>query len=91
MEDMEENALKIYTTMFNDKENVTINDKKYWFDRTPQLGLRILKIGEYKFLEQNPEKDSHWGVKAREGQKTLGSKKSDYITQVYEGVFRYWG
>jgi len=92
MEDIEEKTLKIYKAMFNDKEIVKIDDKKYSFDRTPQLGIRILKIGDYKFLEQNPEKDTQWGEKARKGHKILWVlKDSDYIAQVYDGEFRYWG
>lgn len=92
MEDLEEKALKIHEALFNDQETVTIEGEKYYFDRTPQLGLRLLRIGDYKFLEQNPEKDSEWGEKAREGHNILWVlKDDDYVAQVYDGDFREWG
>lgn len=89
MEDLEEKALKVYRALFNDQETVTIEG--YYFDRTPRLGLRLLRIEDLKFLEQNPEKDSEWGEKAREGHKILWVlKDDDYVAQVYDGDFRRW-
>jgi hypothetical protein len=92
MEDLEEKAQKIYQAMFDDQETVTIEGERHYFDRTPQLELRIIRIGDYKFLEQNPEKDSQWGEKVREGHKIMWVlKNGDYIAQVYDGDFREWG
>jgi hypothetical protein len=92
MEDLEDKALKVYEAMFKEKETVDIEGETYYFDRTPQLGLKLLTIGEHKFLEQNPEKDSTWGEKTREGHKILWVlKDGDYIAQVYDGDFRNWG
>jgi hypothetical protein len=92
MEDLEDKALKIFNAMFNDQETVEIEGDTYYFDRTPQLGLMLIRISDYKFLEQNPEKDSSWGEKAREGHKIMWIlKDGDYIAQVYEGEFHDWG
>lgn len=92
MEDIEDKALKIFNAMFNDQETVEIEGETYYFDRTPKLGLKLIRISEYKFLEQNPEKDSSWGEKASGGHKIMWVlKDEDYIAQVHDWEFRDWG
>ncbi|MFP3952112.1 MAG: hypothetical protein ACLFVP_08265 [Candidatus Bathyarchaeia archaeon] len=46
MADLEDKAPKVYRALFDDRESVTIDGESYYFDRTPRLGLRLLRVGD---------------------------------------------
>ncbi|MCW4040282.1 MAG: hypothetical protein NWE83_05980 [Candidatus Bathyarchaeota archaeon] len=69
--DLEEVALRVYEVIFDNQGSVEVDGLVYLMERTPRANLRLLKIGGYTFLEQNPEKGSRWGKLAREGHQIL--------------------
>lgn len=88
VEDLEEIALKAYNAIFNNKESITINGETIGIKHTRIQGLRKFKIKGYDFIEQNPDKDSSWAKKAREGHKILWvMKNGEYIAQARDGEF----
>lgn len=89
MENLEKISLKIFCKMFEGEKQVAINGKKYPIEKYSKSGVKHVDILNYRFIEQNPEKDSHWAEKARNGQNIMWILKDwDYIGQVYEGKFR---
>jgi hypothetical protein len=86
--DLKEVALRAYETIFDDRESVEVDGLIYLTERTPRANLRLVKIGGYTFLEQNPEKGSRWGKLAQEGHHILWVLKGPrYLAQVRDGVF----
>jgi hypothetical protein len=85
---MREKALKAYEAMFSNQETLLIDGVEYRMERTPRANLRFFNIGGYSFLEQNPEKGSHWAELAREGSLIMWVMKGRrYLGQVRDGVF----
>jgi hypothetical protein len=50
-------------------------------------GVRYIDLpGDLALIEQNPKKESHWGKKAREGQRIAWlMKDGDYLARVVDG------
>ena len=88
MGNLKELALKAFEAVFENRGSVNVDGLVYLMEETPRTRLRFVRIGEYTFLEQNPEKRSHWGKLAREGHRILWVLKGPrYIAQVRDGVF----
>lgn len=54
--------------------------------------VRILDIGEFRFLTQNPDKNSFWGEKAREGSEitwVIHIPTNDWTCRVVDGEVEY--
>ena len=84
-------ALKVYDAVFGNRDQVEIRGDSFKVTKTSQLRLRVVKVGNYTFLEQNPEKDSVWGKMAHEGHKILWVlEDDDYIAQVRDGAYHSW-
>jgi len=88
MEKLEKLALRTYEAMFEGKESVEIEGKKYQVQRTSNTGLRVVYAGEMRYIEQNPAKASHWGTMANEGHRIIWViKDGKYLAQVRDGKF----
>ena len=88
VKDLREKALKAYEAIFGDKDTVEIDGNVHHLEHTSIQGLRRFSIGGYNYIEQNPDKDSSWAQKAREGHHIMWVMKgSRYLGQVREGEF----
>lgn len=67
MEELKEIGVKIYTAIFNGESNVDIDGIEYPIKRYASSGVRYVDLFGYKFIEQNKNKPSQWGQRAREG------------------------
>ena len=87
MENLKENSLKIYETLFSVDESIEIEGEEHFVDAT-RTGLRCIRIAGYLFVEQNPDKDSQWAKKAREGHQIMWVMKGrQYVARVMDGKF----
>lgn len=88
MEELEKLALRVYRAMFEGRKSVEVDGDKYSVSRTSKTGLRVVYAGEVRFIEQNPEKASHWAAMAQEGHRIMWViKDGKYIAQVRDGKF----
>ncbi|MFX0187281.1 MAG: hypothetical protein ACFE8A_06045 [Candidatus Hodarchaeota archaeon] len=88
MNDLKELILKAYKAIFEGKKSVSINDVEYPLKKFSS-GLRYIDLLGYRFIEQNPKKQSQWAKKAREGHKIIwGFKGRQYIAQLFDGEFK---
>jgi uncharacterized protein YecE (DUF72 family) len=82
---------KAHNAIFSDQNTVTIEGKEYPIKKTSKKGLRCVYHDEYFFIEQNPNTNSHWAKKARNGEKiTWAIKGNQYIANIHEGKFHYF-
>lgn len=93
IENLDEISKKIHNAIFSDKEQVkfeTADVKSVTrpVEKFSKSGLRNVKYSGILFVEQNPEKDSAWAEKSRNGEEiTWLIKGGDYIGRVYKGKF----
>jgi len=66
MENLKENGLKIYKAIFGSKKKVEIDEIDYSIEKFSS-GIKYVDLFGYRFIEQNRNKKSEWGKKAREG------------------------
>lgn len=86
--DVRETALKVYNTLFQNNASVEVAGIIYPFSQTSRSKTRFVKIEGYTYIEQNPQKASTWGMKAREGHNIMWVCKGPrYIAQVMDGEF----
>ncbi|TFF86873.1 MAG: hypothetical protein EU551_00385 [Promethearchaeota archaeon] len=89
MADLEHAAKKIHEAIFNDGNSVEIDNEKIMIKTFSGSGLRYADYSDYRLIEQNPNKSSHWAKKARNGHEiTWILEGNDYIGQVYDGNFK---
>lgn len=87
MEDLKENALKIYEAIFNGQKLVEIDGVEYPI-RSFSRAIRYIDLFGLRFIEQNRAKPSEWGKKAREGHKILWVIKGrQYLARVVDGTY----
>jgi len=79
MEKLEEKGLKIYNAIFQGEKNVEIDEIEYPIKKFSS-GIKYVDLFGYRFIEQNKNKKSEWGKKAREGHKICGSLKDGDIS-----------
>ena len=70
MENLKENGLKIYKAIFEGKKKVEIDEIEYSIAKFSS-GIKYVDLFGYRFIEQNRNKKSEWGKKAREGHKIM--------------------
>jgi hypothetical protein len=86
--DLREVSLEAYKAMFGGRDSVEVEGLKYLIERTPRTRLRLVRIGEHTFLEQNPDKSSRWAKMAREGHFIMWVLQGRrYLAQVRDGEF----
>ena len=87
MEDMEKKGVKIYTAIFERKKNVEIEEIEYPIKKFSS-GIKYVDLFGYRFIEQNRNKKSEWGKKAREGHKIMWIIKGRrYLAKIMDGVY----
>lgn len=90
--DLRKLALSVYDAFFKGEGVVEVDRTFYTVGRTSQADVKYVKIDGFSFIEQNPEKASRWGEKAREGHKIMWvTKGRRYVAQVIDGKFLYLG
>lgn len=88
MENLKENGLKIYSVIFERKKSVEIDEIEYPI-RKFSSGVKYVDLFGYRYLEQNRNKKSEWGKKAREGHKIMWIIKGRrYIAQIFDGKYK---
>ncbi len=87
MENIKENGMKIYNALFERKKVVEIDDIEYPIKRF-SVGVRYVDLFGYRYIEQNRNKKSEWGKKAREGHKIMWIIKGRrYMAQILDGEY----
>ncbi|MBD3339743.1 MAG: hypothetical protein GF353_11580 [Candidatus Lokiarchaeota archaeon] len=91
IENLEEISLKIHNALFSNKEKVKLDGKERKIKKTSRKRLRYVDISGIRFIEQNPEKDSQWAKKARNGEQItwiIKIKGWKYLGQIHDGEFK---
>jgi hypothetical protein len=87
MENLKANGLKIYKAIFEGKKEVEIEGIGYPINKFSS-GIKYVDLFGYRYIEQNRNKKSEWGKKAREGHKIMWIIKGRrYTAQVLDGEF----
>lgn len=87
MENIKENGMKIYNALFERKKVVEIDDIEYPIKRF-SVGVRYVDLFGYRYIEQNSNKKSEWGKKAREGHKIMWIIKGRrYMARIMDGEY----
>ena len=87
MEDIKEKGLKIFNAIFKGEKNVEIDGLEYQVDKFSS-GIKYIDLFGYRFIEQNRNKKSEWGKKAREGHRILWIIKGRrYMAQIVDGEY----
>jgi len=88
MEKLEENGLKIFEAIFERKKSVEIDEIEYPIKKFSS-GVKYVDLFGYRYIEQNRNKKSEWGKKAREGHKIMWIIKGRrYIAQILDGQYK---
>jgi len=87
MEDLKEKSLKIYNAIFQGEKSVELDEIQYQIKRFSS-GIKYVDLFGYRFIEQNKNKKSEWGKKAREGHKIMWIIKGRrYLSQILDGEY----
>ena len=87
MEETKANALKIYNAIFKGEKRVELEGIEYPIEKFSS-GIKYIDLFGYRFIEQNRNKKSEWGKKAREGHKIMWVIKGrKYIAQILDGEY----
>ncbi len=87
MENLKEKGLKIYKAIFENKKEVEIEGIEYPIKKFSS-GIKYVDLFGYRYIEQNRNKKSEWGKKAREGHKIMWIIKGRrYTAQILDGEF----
>ncbi len=87
MEELKKRGLKIYNAIFERKKNVEIEEIEYTIKKFSS-GIRYVDLFGYRFIEQNRNKKSEWGKKAREGHKIMWIIKGRrYMVRIMDGEY----
>ncbi len=66
--------------------HIEVDGDLYPIEKTSRAGLRNVKIDEYVFMEQNPEKDSRYAKMAREGHEIIWIFQDwEYVGRIIDG------
>lgn len=88
MEDLKEKGLKIYQAIFEGKKSVELDEIEYSIKKFSS-GIKYVDLFGYRFIEQNRNKKSEWGKKAREGHKIMWIIKGRrYMAQIIDGNYK---
>lgn len=87
MENLDQRGLKIYNAIFGKKKNVEIEGIEYPIKKFSS-GIKYADLFGYRFIEQNRNKKSEWGKKAREGHNIMWIIKGRrYIARIMDGEY----
>ena len=89
MNKLEEISKKIHNALFSINRSVIIDEKEYVIKRFSRSGVNYIDYKDLRFIEQNKNKQSQWGKKAREGHKiTWIIKNGVYIARIIDGEYK---
>jgi len=87
MEDLMEKGLKIYNAIFQGEKSVELDEIQYSIKKFSS-GIKYVDLFGYRFIEQNKNKKSEWGKKAREGHNIMWIIKGRrYLSQILDGKY----
>ncbi|NHJ25156.1 MAG: hypothetical protein EAX89_11300 [Candidatus Lokiarchaeota archaeon] len=87
MEDLKDKGMKVFNALFEGKKKVELDEIEYEIKKFSS-GVKYIDYFGYRFIEQNRNKKSEWGKKAREGHKIMWIIKGRrYIAQIIDGKF----
>ncbi len=87
MEELKAKGLKIYNAIFEGKKTVEIEGIDYPINKFSS-NIRYVDLFGYRYIEQNRNKKSEWGKKAREGHKIMWIIKGRrYMVRIMDGEF----
>jgi len=87
MEELKKTGLKIYNAIFKQKKSVEIEEIEYPIKKFSS-GIKYVDLFGYRFIEQNRNKKSEWGKKAREGHKIMWIIKGRrYMARIMDGEY----
>ena len=87
MENLKEKGLEIYTAIFEGKQSVILDEVEYPIKKFSS-GIKYVDLFGYRFIEQNRNKKSEWGKKAREGHKIMWIIKGRrYMVKIMDGEY----
>ncbi|MHA1671222.1 MAG: hypothetical protein ACTSV5_11705 [Promethearchaeota archaeon] len=87
MDDIKSYGLKIYEAIFNKKKNVIIDENEYPVQKFSN-GIKFVDLFGYRFIQQNHNKKSEWGKKARQGLQIIWVIKGRrYLARIMDGEF----
>jgi len=87
LEDIKSHGLKIYEAIFNKKKNVLIDENEYSVQKFSS-GIKFVDFSGYRFIQQNHNKKSEWGKKARQGHQIMWILKGrHYLARIMDGEF----
>ena len=87
LDDIKIYGLKIYEAIFNKKKNVIIDDSEYDIQKFSS-GIKYVDFSGYRFIQQNHNKKSEWGKKARQGHQIMWVLKGRrYLARIMNGDF----
>ncbi len=73
--------------MFQGEKDVEIDEIQYPIKKFSS-GIKYVDLFGYRFIEQNKNKKSEWGKKAREGHKIMWIIKGRrYLSQILDGEY----
>ena len=81
-------ALKIADALFSNQSEVILEGSHYPIKKFKTSQLRYLDLYGFRFVEQNPAKDSKWAQMARIGKKILWIFRGNtYYARIIDGNF----
>ena len=87
MKDLKEKSLKVYNAIFQGEKSVELDEIDYPIKKFSSK-IRYVDLFGYRFIEQNKNKKSEWGKKAREGHKIMWIIKGRrYLSQILDGKY----
>jgi len=79
--------LKIFSAIFERKRSVEIDEIEYPINKFSS-GIKYVDLFGYRYIEQNRNKKSEWGKKAREGHKIMWIIKGRrYMVRIMDGEY----
>ncbi|MFC2168456.1 hypothetical protein ACFLRW_05665 [Acidobacteriota bacterium] len=88
MEELKEIGIKIYTAIFSNKTSLDIDNMNHPIKIFKSSGVRYVDLLDYRFIEQNRNKPSQWGQKAREGSNIMWIiKDRRYLVRIDNGEY----
>ncbi|MEE9377470.1 MAG: hypothetical protein V3V33_05495 [Candidatus Lokiarchaeia archaeon] len=80
--------MKIFSAIFERKRSVQIDEIEYPIKKFSS-GIKYVDLFGYRYIEQNRNKKSEWGKKAREGHRIMWIIKGRrYIAQILDGKYK---
>ena len=87
-DEVEEIAYNVYEAIFSNRTSVEIDGEVYPIEKTSKNKVRLIRHDNLTYIEQNPNKSSHWAKEARSGHKILWVMRNRrYLFRIMDGNF----